>query len=137
MSGTSKNQPTFQIHHVGNINTGNVTIHGDQVGIQNNYAVEASVLEASQAVMDLLNNLHQKYPNATDAELLNILTRGFESMLQNNPQKWQHWKDLFSILFAGGVESIKIVQPLVGIPIEVFKQLYEIYDRNRKQLPDL
>lgn len=34
MTETSKNQPTFHIQQVGNINTGDVTIHGDQVGIQ-------------------------------------------------------------------------------------------------------
>ncbi|MDX2245091.1 MAG: hypothetical protein NW224_30810 [Leptolyngbyaceae cyanobacterium bins.302] len=36
MAESSKNQPTFHIGQVGNVNTGDVTIHGDQVGIQHN-----------------------------------------------------------------------------------------------------
>lgn len=38
--------------------------------------------------------------------------------------------DLLSLAFAGGVEAIKIVAPQLGVPIEVAKRLYEIYDRN-------
>lgn len=34
MTDTPKNQPTFHIQQVGNINTGDMTIHGDQIGIQ-------------------------------------------------------------------------------------------------------
>jgi hypothetical protein len=39
--------------------------------------------------------------------------------------------DIFSVAFAGGIESIKILAPAIGIPIEVVKRLYEIYQRNR------
>lgn len=56
-------------------------------------------------------------------------------MPQNNPQNWQRWQDIFSVIFAGGIEATKILVPVAGIPIEVLKRLYEIYDRNRKQLP--
>ena len=52
-------------------------------------------------------------------------------MHQNDPQKWQGWVDVLSVVFAGGVEAIKIIAPALGIPIEVAKRLYEIYDRNR------
>ena len=38
MTNSPTNQPSFQINSVGNINTGNVTVQGDQVGIQHNYA---------------------------------------------------------------------------------------------------
>jgi hypothetical protein len=37
--------------------------------------------------------------------------------------------------FAGGMEAVKILEPRLGIPYEVAKRLYEIYERNRKQLP--
>lgn len=33
-----------------------------------------------------------------------------------------------------GIEAVKIMAPLLGIPIKICKRLYEIYDRNRKQL---
>lgn len=36
MSQSPKNQPTFNINHVGLINTGDTIVHGDQIGIQNN-----------------------------------------------------------------------------------------------------
>jgi len=38
-------------------------------------------------------------------------------------------------VFAGGLEAVKVVAPILGIPIEVGKSLYEMSDRNRKQLP--
>jgi hypothetical protein len=134
MPETPKNQPTFNIQNVGNINTGDVTIAGNQIGIQHNYAPEPNT-EATQQLTQLLNKLRTKYPDKTDAEIFDILVNGFSTMSQNNPQTWQRWQDIFSLLFAGGVEGIKMVCPPVGIPIEVGRKLYDIYDRNRKQLP--
>ncbi|MCC5900123.1 MAG: HEAT repeat domain-containing protein [Phormidium sp. BM_Day4_Bin.17] len=135
MSEQSKNQPIFKINQVGNINSGDVTISGNQVGIQHNYAPEAKT-KPDQQLARLLSKLRDKYPNKTDAELFEILLNGFATMPQNNPQNWQRWQDSFSILFAGVVEAAKISVPIAGIPIEVLKRLYEIYDRNRKQLPE-
>jgi hypothetical protein len=135
MTETPKNQPTFNIQNVGQINTGDMTIQGDQIGIQNhNYAPEDST-EATQQLTKLLTKLRTKYPDKTDAEIFEILLNGFTTMPQNNPQTWQRWQDIFSLLFAGGIEGIKIWQPFAGIPIEIAKRLYEVYDRNRKQLP--
>lgn len=37
MPEPSKNQPTFHINQVGNINTGDVTIQGNQIGEQHNH----------------------------------------------------------------------------------------------------
>jgi hypothetical protein len=34
MSDSAKNQPNFRINTVGNLNSGDVTIQGDQIGIQ-------------------------------------------------------------------------------------------------------
>jgi predicted NACHT family NTPase len=47
----------------------------------------------------------------------------------------QTWKDLLSLLFAGGFEAAKLAKPEIGIPIEILKHFYKIWDRNRKQLP--
>jgi hypothetical protein len=134
MPETPKNQPTFNIQNVGNINTGDITIQGDQIGIQHNYAPESNT-EETQQLSQLLTKLRTKYPDKTDAEIFEILLNGFSTMPQNNPQTWQRWHDIFSLLFAGGIEGIKIWQPLAGIPIEIAKRLYEVYDRNRNQLP--
>lgn len=134
MTYSPKNQPTFNINQVGNINTGDVNIQGDQIGIQHNYAPAPST-EANQQLAHLLTKLRTKYPTKTDTEIFDILINGFATMPQNNPQTWQCWKDIFSIIFAGGVEATKFLVPVAGIPIEVLKRLYEIYDRNCKQLP--
>jgi hypothetical protein len=134
MSEPAKNQPIFNINQVGNINSGDVTIQGDQIGIQHNYAPEDAT-EANQQLAHLLTKLRAKYPTKTDAEIFDILVNGFATMPQNNPQNWQRWQDIFSVIFAGGIEATKILVPVAGIPIEVLKRLYEIYDRNRKQLP--
>lgn len=50
MPETPKNQPAFQIQQVGTINTGDVTIQGDQVGIQHNYAISPELDEALKDV---------------------------------------------------------------------------------------
>ena len=36
MTNSPKNQATFHINSVGNLNAGNLTIQGDQIGIQDN-----------------------------------------------------------------------------------------------------
>jgi HEAT repeats len=136
MSETPKNQPTFHINSVGNLNTGDVSIQGDQIGTQNNYNFpEPKQTEATQTVADLLQDIRSRHPQATDAEIVEMIDRGLATMQQNNPQKWQKWVDILSIVFVGGVEAVKIVAPVLGIPIEIGKRLYEICDRNRQQLP--
>lgn len=137
MTHQPKNQPTFHINTVGNLNTGDVTIQGDQVGIQYNYTFpDPKQTEATRNISELLQDIRSLYPQASDAEALNIIENGLATMRQNNAQKWRRWIDVFSVVFAGGVEAIKIVAPVLGIPIEVCKRLFEIYDCNRKQLPD-
>lgn len=111
---------------------------GNAVGnVEGDMVINAapSTQEATTAIVNLLNNLHQRHPGANDADILEILTRGFENMPKKNPQNWRRWEDLFSILFAGGKEAIKVIRPEVGIPIEVLNRIYEIYNRNRKQIP--
>jgi hypothetical protein len=134
MPEQSQNQPIFNINQVGNINTGDVTISGDQIGIQHNYAPEPNT-EAEQQLEQLLSKLRNQYPDKTDAEIFNILISNFSNMPQADPPTWQRWQDIFSVIFAGGVEAAKVLVPMAGIPIEVLKQLYEIYDRNKKRLP--
>ncbi|NJK76214.1 MAG: hypothetical protein HC786_06705 [Richelia sp. CSU_2_1] len=133
------NNNTFNI---GTFNTDNSainlggTVEGGQNVTQNNYNFpEPKQAEATQTVSDLLQDIRRRYPQATDAEILEIVDRGLADMQQNNPEKWRKWVDILSVVFAGGVEAIKIIAPALGIPIEIGKRLYEIYDRNRQQLP--
>lgn len=92
--------------------------------------------DAAEQIQALLAQLRQKYPNATDEQLFQVLLQGFDTMPQRNPQNWQRWRDVLSVFFAGGIEASKVLLPEVGIPIEVGKRLYEIYDRHKKQLPE-
>ncbi|MDY6940524.1 MAG: hypothetical protein SWY16_23060 [Cyanobacteriota bacterium] len=112
------------------------TVEGGQNVTQNNYTFpDPKQAEATDDVANLLQDLRNKNPQATDAEIVNIVDRGLASMQQNNPQKWHKWIDILSVVFAGGIEAVKLVAPALGIPIEIGKRLYEIFDRNRKQLP--
>ncbi|MEM6754721.1 MAG: CHAT domain-containing protein [Cyanobacteria bacterium P01_C01_bin.38] len=48
MSENYKNQNQFNIHgNIGNINAGDTTINGDQIGMQNNYASDKSLAEST------------------------------------------------------------------------------------------
>lgn len=131
MSEKPQNQPIFNIGQVGNINTGDVSINGNQIGIQHNYAPEPNT-EADQQLAQLLTKLRSQYLQKTDAEIFEILITQFSDMPQTDPPSWQSWRDIFSVIFAGGVEAAKVLVPMAGIPIEVLKQLYEIYNRNKK-----
>ena len=102
--------------------------------IEHNYAPKSDTQPTDQ-LTNLLAQLRTKYPNKTDAEIFDILLNGFDEMPQNNPQNWQRWQDILSVLFSGGIEATKLFVPVAGIPIEVIKCLYEIYDRNSNQLP--
>jgi DNA-binding PucR family transcriptional regulator len=111
-------------------------VAGNVEGNQIIYAAPPQATEAAQQLKSLLEKLRTQHPNATDAELFDILTKGFDAMPQRNPQNWQRWQDVLSVIFAGGVEATKIWVPVAGIPIEVLRRLYEIYKRHPKQLPD-
>ncbi|HBE16396.1 MAG TPA: hypothetical protein DEG17_17810 [Cyanobacteria bacterium UBA11149] len=105
-----------------------------KIGTQNNYATDPKITEALKNITQLLEKLHQQNPQASDIEILDILTKGFQTMPQNNPKQWQSWKNLLSILYAGGMEAVKMFLPAAGIPIEVGRRLYEIHKHNQ-QLP--
>jgi hypothetical protein len=107
---------------------------GDFINTQNNYSAEER--KALDQLSQLVERIRAKYPNASEQEILEKLVQGFENMPKQNPKNWQKWRDLLSVLFAGGLETVKAVEPFTAIPIVVLTQLYEIYNRNRKQLPD-
>ncbi len=136
MTEPSKNQPTFHIHQVGQINSGDVNVERDMVGFQYNYAFpDPKQAEAVSEFSQQLQNIRQQYPEASEAEILDIIQSALATIYQDNPQEWRGWVDLLSLVFAGGIEGIKIVAPALGIPIAMAQRLYEIYDRNRNQLP--
>jgi len=136
MTEPSKNQPTFHINQVGQINSGDVKVERDMVGFQYNYTFpEPKQAEAVGQVSEVIQDIRQQNPQASETQIVDIIQSELATIHQNDPQKWQGWIDVLSLVFAGGVEAIKIVAPALGIPIEMARRLYEIYDRNRKQLP--
>ena len=136
MTEPSKNQPTFHIHQVGQINSGDVNVERDMVGFQYNYTFpDPKQAEAVSQVSRVIQDIRQQNPQASETETIDIIERGLATMHQENPQKWRRWVDILSVVFAGGVEAIKIVAPALGIPIAITQRLYEIYDRNRNKLP--
>lgn len=125
---------TFNIGNLdagsGSVNLGG-TITGDQVGTQNNYASDPKIIKALAKILEEIQQKHSQ-PSSQTPDIIDV---EFEEIKRDQPQRWQTIMDLLSVTFAGGVEAIKIVAPQLGIPIEVVKRLYEIYDRNRKSLP--
>ncbi len=140
MSISPQNQPTFNI---GNLNASNSavnlggTIQGDQIGNQTNYTFpNPQTAQAQQAIANLWQDIRRCHPQASDTEIVTIIDNGLTNLRQTSPPKWQAWIDLFSVVFAGGVETVKLVLPLSAPPIEIVRQLYAIWERNRKQLPN-
>lgn len=82
-------------------------------------------------LQQIISDLQIAHPNLNDTNIENVIDVEFTAIRQQDPQKWQHIKDVMSIVFAGGVEAVKILVPIAGIPIEVGKRLYEIWSRDR------
>jgi hypothetical protein len=78
MAEAPKNQPTFHINQVGNINTGDVTIQGDQVGIQHNYAPQQDLTQAAKDIRDLLQQLDLNYTTTTTTEQTTAIARNVD-----------------------------------------------------------
>lgn len=136
MTEPSKNQNTWNINQVGSINNDEVNVQGDMVGFQYNYTFpEPKQTEAVSQVSQVIQNIRQQNPQASETQIVDIIDGELVTMHQNNRQKWRRWVDILSLVFAGGVEAIKMVAPALGIPIAMAQRLYEIYDRNRNQLP--
>lgn len=88
VSETPKNQPTFHIGQVGNINTGDVDIQGDQIGVQYNYSTDLEIQAASIELKSLLLELQSNNPAiATTEEALAVIDVEFTEIKQTNDRK--------------------------------------------------
>jgi HEAT repeats len=105
MAEQSKNQPAFNIGQVGNINTGDVNIQRDQVGIQNNYDADTEIQKAIDEIQLVLVSMQNQYPQANESEAIEIIDAEFQD--QQRPQ----WQKLLSLkrLYKGSKKAaIKI-----------------------------
>jgi hypothetical protein len=107
--------------------TFNAPVYGVAGNVEGDQIINTVEPETLADIKKILAN----YPKATNTEAAEIIDTEFTQIQSNNPQRWQKWMDIFSVAFAGGTESVKILAPAVGIPIEVMKRLYKIYQRNR------
>jgi HEAT repeat protein len=88
MSEQPKNQPTFNIGQVGNINTGDIDLKGDQIGIQYNYSNDPEIQAASIELKTLLSELQKQHPSITTQEqALSIIDVEFTEIKQANNRK--------------------------------------------------
>jgi PBS lyase HEAT-like repeat len=78
-----------------------------------------------------ISDLQITHPDLNNTNIDNVIDVEFTAIRQQDPQKWQRIEDVMSVVFAGGVEVVKILVPIAGIPIEVGKRLYEIWSRDR------
>ncbi len=81
----SNNQPIFHIGSVGNLNTSDVTIQGNQVGIQSNYTTNPEIQSTITQLQEFLNILQTQNPNITnETEALAIIDAEFTE-IQTTP----------------------------------------------------
>lgn len=85
-----KNQSTFNIGQVGNINTGDVNVQRDQVGIQNNYDVDPEIQNSISECQAILVKLQSQYPTVTEAEAANIINVEFQEIKDKQLSRWQN-----------------------------------------------
>jgi len=119
MSETSKYQNTFHFNQApGNVNTGDVTIQRDQVGIQHNYAPEQkqNLAEAAKEIQQLLDQLSQNHPLTTEREKQALASQAIARIKRDNPTTWQR---LRSATEAALIEALKEVldNPFVNVTV--------------------
>lgn len=85
---------------------------------QNINISEQDLAESAQKIQALLNQLAQAYPITTEQQQQTFIQK-FLEQVESTP-------DLIQVFLAGGIEGLKILCPLVGIPIEVLRRLYEV-----------
>lgn len=109
MTESSKNQPTFNINQVGNINTGDVNIQRDQVGIQYNYGSDQDFEVLLADYKQFISELEQKYPQPTDdTNALQIIDVEFKELEQKQPLRLQNFLNLKRLWNGGKKAAIKV-----------------------------
>jgi len=124
MSENPKNQNFNFYAQVGNVNASDVTIQGNQIGTQHNYASEKNLAEAAVEIQQLLDQLAKTYPTTTEADKRTFVTEVVNQIKQHPTLKDR----ALSALKSGSIEAVKTIanHPAVSIPIEVVKGWIEV-----------
>ena len=115
MTNQPKNQPTFHINSVGNLNTGDVTIAGDQIGIQNIHqeSQDTSLL----AIVQIIQELEKKYTfvqdpqqaiDIIDAEFKSLEADRWRSLPERESPQWQNLLNVKRLYNGGKKAAVKV-----------------------------
>ncbi len=97
------------------------TVYSQQIGgTINNYPPEQrqNLAEAAAEIQQLLQQLEQSYPNATEIEKQSALAVTLQQEIKQNPTFKARLKNA---LKEGGVEALKVLFAPIGIPIEMVR----------------
>ncbi|MDY7005187.1 MAG: hypothetical protein SWX82_14920 [Cyanobacteriota bacterium] len=97
------------------------SIYANHVGgIINNYPPEQkqNLADAAAEIQQLLQQLEQNYPNATEIEKQSALAVTLQQEIKQNPTLKAR---LINALKEGGIEALKVLFGPIGIPIEMVK----------------
>ncbi|MEQ8536146.1 MAG: hypothetical protein RIB93_01570 [Coleofasciculus sp. D1-CHI-01] len=104
------------------INSGAGEVKGDYKNLQhfNNYAPEQkqTLAQAAAEIQQLLEQLKQTYPNATETERQSALVVTLQQEIKHNPTFRTR---LRNALKEGGIEALKVLFAPIGIPIEMVR----------------
>jgi hypothetical protein len=127
MSETPKNQPIFNIGQVGNINTGDVNIQGDQIGIQHNYfGTDLALSEQIADLQQLIADLELQHPNpAEETAALAIVDNALTTMQTQQPDRWQKIRHQTTILKQQLLNPDRHLQASKATLVEVTKAAWE------------
>lgn len=119
MAKQPKKQPTFTISSVGNLNTGDVNIKGDQIGIQQNCNTSPELQRATTDLQTALNELKVQNPTVmNEAQALKIIDAEFAEIQQSNISK-------FSVLRQQLLNPERHFQASKATIVEVLKHFLE------------
>ena len=97
-------------------------------------AQSAEVSQALAAIKQLLQELQQQHASDDGAVVADVLDAELVTLEREDPGRRQAILDWLGVAFAGGVETVKLLFPPAGIPIEVGLKLHEVWQK-RRSLP--
>jgi HEAT repeats len=127
MPETHKNQPIFNIGQVGNINTGDMNIQGDQVGIQHNYfGTDPALSKQIADLQQLIADLEIQHPNlAGEAATQAIVDNALTEIQTQQPDRWQKILHQTTILKQQLLNPERHLQASKATLVEVTKAAWE------------
>ena len=115
MTNPPKNQPTFHINSVGNLNTGDVTIAGNQIGTQNiqqesqDTALLALAQPPEMGIVQIIQALEKKYTFVQDPQqAIDIIDAEFKSLEADRSPQWQNLLNVKRLYNGGKKAAVKV-----------------------------